>query len=554
MTRRRLLGGAAALAAAPFPGFAQQAPAEGALAVDAAALGPQAADGLIPVRLPAPEPPSRRRLAGAQREKGPGWPELVRLVARGAAAGSFGDVYDNRDRGHSRLRTELHPWLGFTAYAPDLADRNLDYGLNDRLRFDRPTFGNSSTAIKHPLTARSLPRAAMTGRGKMDRLSALYGANHLYVYPEHRDHDPARGDLFPAAAPQLVVSQGSSGSDHAFVKAVAAILAAFQPDAKARLIEEGLIAPTVQMLLRRGMRDARDADTYLSAAAHPSALDQAAIDLPRMVAAANALAPDAIPPRVMLRVEREPLPTPGVELFGDGMGEALFDTPDSVARVAHGLLRVRRYRLSVADTVDPNGRPLRFHWRVLRGPGSAVTPLDAAGVRAEAEIAWTPPYEGPSGLLTLRAEIAVIADNGAALSAPAFFTVAFNPAERREHDAEGRVLAVEHVPPETAPIAPDPLLFPDRPWRDDFERDANGALLGWTRRRRDGGVDRFTRHGLRALSFDEHGRPLLAQATAYPLEAGPRGATVAERLVGPVRHYDYDGPDDLLGVLAAPAN
>jgi hypothetical protein len=32
-------------------------------------------------------------------------------------------------------------------YAPAARAADLDYGLNDRLLFDRPTLGNSSTAI-----------------------------------------------------------------------------------------------------------------------------------------------------------------------------------------------------------------------------------------------------------------------------------------------------------------------------------------------------------------------------------------------------------------------
>ena len=52
-----------------------------------------------------------------------------------------------------------------------------------------------------------------------------YRGGQLYVYPEHRDHDPGHngqggyGDLFPTNSPCVVISQGSSGSDRAFVRA-----------------------------------------------------------------------------------------------------------------------------------------------------------------------------------------------------------------------------------------------------------------------------------------------------------------------------------------------
>ena len=42
--------------------------------------------------------------------------ELLREhVRRGRAAGNHGDLYDNRDRGHSTLKPEAHPQLSFVA-------------------------------------------------------------------------------------------------------------------------------------------------------------------------------------------------------------------------------------------------------------------------------------------------------------------------------------------------------------------------------------------------------------------------------------------------------
>ena len=38
-------------------------------------------------------------------------------AARGRAAGNHGDLYDNRDRGHSSLKREAFPQLAFVDYA-----------------------------------------------------------------------------------------------------------------------------------------------------------------------------------------------------------------------------------------------------------------------------------------------------------------------------------------------------------------------------------------------------------------------------------------------------
>ena len=96
---------------------------------------------------------------------------------------------------------------------------DLDYGLNDRLLFDRPTFGNSSTAITGGALWRSLPRLAMTrpdGTGPF-RLWQNAAANHLYVYPAHKDYDrrgrrplPGQHPLHPGLARLLGLGQAAS--------------------------------------------------------------------------------------------------------------------------------------------------------------------------------------------------------------------------------------------------------------------------------------------------------------------------------------------------------
>ena len=81
---------------------------------------------------------------------------------RGRAAGNHGDLYDNRDRGHSTLAPDAFPQLAHVVYDAAARAADLDYGLADRLLFPAPTLGNSSTAITAGALWRSLPRAAMT--------------------------------------------------------------------------------------------------------------------------------------------------------------------------------------------------------------------------------------------------------------------------------------------------------------------------------------------------------------------------------------------------------
>ena len=75
---------------------------------------------------------------------------LRRLAATGEAQGFAGIVYENRDRGHSRLPFTDFPALTWLRYSDELQRRGLDYGLAGTVITGLVTFGNSSTAITRP--------------------------------------------------------------------------------------------------------------------------------------------------------------------------------------------------------------------------------------------------------------------------------------------------------------------------------------------------------------------------------------------------------------------
>ena len=462
---------------------------------------------------------------------------LAEHARRGRAAGNHGDLYDNRDRGHSRLDLGAHPQLAEVVYSAAAREADVDYGLADRLLFPAVTFGNSSTAITGGADWRSLPRLALTrpdGTGPM-RLFQNAAANQLYLYPAHRDYDEERGDLFPANTPYVLVSRGSSGSDKPLLEAVAMILAALRPDTKAAAAEAGLIVPLVQMVFRRSLQTVRSREDYFGAAAHPAAFEGHTINLARMVSLANSIAKDAIPPRVEIGVVEEMPVTEGVDFFGDGLSERLFDTPSAVARVWRSRAFRRSLLVSAAGTEDPNGRPLDFHWRLLQGDPERVTiePLDG-GREARITLDWHEPFRisEDNPLTSSRIDIGVFANNGAHDSAPAILSVFFPPHEARRYepgpDGIPRIAAIDHAArPE---VYADPLLLPRADWRDDFHYDADGTLTGWTRSRAGGATSEFTADGARVLARDAAGRPLAAQRVSYPLGRGPRGALVVEEL------------------------
>lgn len=490
-----------ALALAPGAGGAQTAAqmpgpvpvSEGTALVSTRDIAPLPLSGRGLVRIGFPDPDPRVLPVRETDVTGPGHALLNLLYRRGFAAGNWGDVYENRDRGHSVLRARAHPQLVRLAHDEGLRARGLDYGLSGPLLVDAPLIGNSSTAFSSGPYWRSLPRLALTGlpEGPAPLGAVLfqnYLAGQIHVYPAHRDHPRGREgepdrDLLPANTPYMIASRGSSGSDRAHLEALAMILAAFRPDTKAFLRETGLVAPTVQKVYRRGR--VADRAAYLSGAAHPAVFSPEEIDLEAMVRLANTLVPGTVPPMVRLAVEEEDRAVPGRDMFLPAPAERLLDTPAAIARVWRSSAGRRSMVVSAAATADPNGRPLRFAWVLLRGDParSRIEPLDPGGTRARITLDWQDPDAVSPGPPSGRVEIGVFAHNGVHDSAPAFVTVLLPRHETRVY-AEGpdgvpRPVEIDRAP---APGSrPDPALFPLMAWRDVYLHAADGTPEGWIR-------------------------------------------------------------------------
>lgn len=453
------------------------------------------------------------------------------LYEDGRASGNFGDLYDNRDRGHSALKPGAHPQLTHITYSKAARAAGVDYGLNEQILFDRPTLGNSSTALVTPVWWRSQPRHALTnpdGTGPM-RLWQNVQANHLYIYPAHKDFTEENGDLFPANTPYILVSRGSSGSDRSFMEAVAMIMAAFRPDTKTRLVEENMLVSTVQMVFRRSLQNVRSRETYFSGTAHPAVFSGREINLARMVSLANSITAEAIPPETRIRVESEDQAVEGVDFFGDGLSEQLFDTPQAAARIWRSKTPRRSMILSAGESRDANDRPLTFHWRLLQGDPERVTiePL-GNGRRARVTLDWHDPFpiSDDTPLTTARVDIGVFANNGVHDGAPAMLSWYFPPHETRLFepgpDGTRRIASIDYADPQKADVYADPLLFPRMDWRDAYHYEADGTLTGWTRHR-DDAAEEYTAEGQRILSGSGKNKPPDAVPVSHSVRTAADG-------------------------------
>ena len=486
--------------------------------------------------------------------------DLLRTwYTEGTCAGNWGDLYDNHDQDHSNMRHQDFPQLTRVEFDREAREAGIHSGLQVAALYNAPTLGNSSTAVTSGPFWRSLPRAGLANQLHVARLFMQYRHNHLYMYPEHRDHDPGdksangHGDVYPANTPYLLISQGSSGSDKVFLEAMACTMAAFHPEVKALLVRKGLLMPTLQMLLRRHLKPVQWPEDYLTGKAHPTVFKGGDLNVKAMVIAAHKMTTNALPPVVQVGVVEETTSERGTHYFDPSFNERLFDTPAAIARIHRTVQRDRRMVVSAGNSGDMHGRELKWHWVVLRGDPDRIriTPLNEPGSTAELVVQHHTrrPIAPGSNMESSRVDIGVIVHNGVYYSAPAFVSTYFLANETRAYDEEGRILSVDYTGKPTKERYVDPQLTFTKDWRDDYHYAEGGRMTGWTRTRGKEEQE-FTPQGTVVLARDEQGRPTEARAIRYEVKVPKGKAPLVEQTPSEtILSYDYASPDDFVGEI-----
>src|SRR5262249_8810223 len=84
-------------------------------------------------------------------------------------------------------------------------------------------------------------------------------------------------------------------------------------------------------------------------------------------------------------------------------------------------------------------------------------------------------------------------------------------------------------------------------WRDEYQHDKEGRLIGWTRTR---GKEKqeFTADGAVVQEKDNKGRALLARTVRYVVKPHKDKALLLEAQPGDTMlHYEYTSDDDRIG-------
>lgn len=470
---------------------------------------------------------------GAKAEYAGPYAELVRPMSDPQAYA--GVLYVNRDEDACAVRFERFPQLTPVVYSEEAqrpgTHRGPANGLFSTGLAALPVVGNSSLAAGRPPFWRSLPRAIATDAASAAVAFRLALANQLYVYDATPDLNRRfKGDLLTSNNPSLVLSADLTRekpepktAQRDLTELILAGLGVMRPETRQEMLRRGLLVPTVQRLLRQSLKGKPD---YLSAAAHPTAFDPAAIDGEAFLRQAHALTPAGLPPFFQLAVRQETMPRQYIDYFDAVGSEGIADTPVSVTRVLRGVGKTRRMTLSAAA---PNEPGLTFKWFVVNGdPGRVrVRPLTSDGALVTLEADWQGVYTA-EGMPMRRVDVACVAlrPDGTA-SAPAFVSLRALASERRAYDVKGRVESVDYTAPEGGFVYEDPLLTAFKNWSDHYLYDAEGRSLGWVRKRKGEPDQRFDARGRRVLETHPDGSPKTLTEVSYFPRVAPGGDGLA---------------------------
>jgi hypothetical protein len=451
-------------------------------------------------------------------------PEAERINAwlrEGTATGTAGLLYVNRDNDTQAVDLARFPGMTRLGYVPEMVDRKLSIGLPNTL-FSQPglsglvpVIGHSAMGYLNSAYWRSQPRAVSCDFEQASRHSILLFGNQLFFYPAFSDYTMQGGDLFPANVPSFIAVAGQSGAERPFVEAAVAALAAMRPETRAELTRSFLLMPTLSMLFRASQKTVRHRSDYLTGRAHPTVFDGSRLDTARLVEAAHALTTNNLPPLVLINVRRETQTQADRDFFDLADSEQLLDTPVAVARVFRGIARTRDYEIQALCRQDD----VKLHWVVLHGDPAKVTftpsPTNAA-LMTVTVAHHTPPFDTPldddTRIRTCRVDIGVIAEASKTFSMPAILSIYFLANEKRFYADDGRPLAIDYT--RSQAVYTDPLLSVMRHWKDVFEYDPQGNLIGW-RRFRGFNTETFTAYGHRGVEFDASGRVTRAHLIRY---------------------------------------
>lgn len=350
---------------------------------------------------------------------------------------------------------------------------------------------------------------------------ADYGANVLRVEQvdgsEWNDDNPRRRvDVLPANLPFRLIAGPAARDLRVAEAAVETVTTSMPIQVRRYFSERGVLAPTVQWLLRRCKPGVTNETDYLSPGAHPLVWRARDFDLDALAKTSGMMSSNSIPMIARLGLLYEEYKVSPIRRaeplvdYPDPRAEAWCETPYGIAIALRAPENRRKFRFW-ASSWPVRDRNVNYRW-VRLSPGRA----SASRVQGQARLS---PEKGYAEIVLNWSEVrgrldfAVFARYGDGPYGPpsmiSFFVV---PNEVRQYDRRGRIVKIAYRKSDVLM----PGLYQNKPWIDVYELDDQGRILSFLRTRSGAEKEeRFSAFGEFIVETHPNGSPKTARKTRY---------------------------------------
>ena len=334
---------------------------------------------------------------------------------------------------------------------------------------------------------------------------------------EWNDVNPRRRvDVLPANLPFRLVA-GPAARDLRMADAAVETVTTSMPVQVRQLFSKcGILAPTVQWLLRRCRPGVTNETDYLSPSTHPLVWRAQDFDLEALAKTSGMMTSNSIPMIVRLGLLYEEYKVSPIRRaeplvdYPDPRAETWCETPYGLAIALRAPENRRKFRFW-ASSWPVRDRNVNYRW-VRLNPGKA----SVSRVQGQAQLS---PEKGYAEIVLNwtevrgRLDFAVFARYGDGPYGPpsmiSFFVV---PNEIRQYDRQGRIVKIAYRQAEVLM----PGLYQNKRWTDAYELDDQGRILGFLRTRSGAEKDeRFSAFGEFIVETHPDGSPKTARKTRY---------------------------------------
>ena len=323
--------------------------------------------------------------------------------------------------------------------------------------------------------------------------------------------------LMPANLAFQFAVIGDSDVTNRVQKVLEDVVEAMLPETRDELVRRGMLAPTLQWMVRSFRPAITNAQDYLRFQSHPAAFAESDFDAMRLKTIAAKLRPNHIPPPVYVELSESSASSPlgktrpGVD-YPDVLPELTHSSPFGAAVIIRAPECKRLFCLS-AKTPLTSVKPRRYIW--VKSCGATIKEHWTSDAQCTPEKGFAEIVLDTSNM-GRRFDVMVFAEYGSGIySAPAIVSFYNCPLAKRDFE-KGRLKAISYLLKSSQLPYDMASAWIPHEWKDDYELDLHGRIIGMERTRPGRfRADVFSAKGEYVVSTFSSGLPRITQKVEY---------------------------------------